>query len=323
MAFVLDYQTWMGFKQVVSSKYTFEIRTAPEDVIGSYPLLELGVERIPNDPNPLYTPASALVEVPLLIPEETLFPLVTGVDDWECPENLKLDKILISPYISDTDHTAFSEFPWNMPMFAGGASGGGGASGIWIPVGDDSEAIPDSITDHDKTWVTNPNGWVFSPQKSGWWKQEITIAFYTTINGDTRGFFDGAFVWDGIDISSEVPPHIWYTYTHEFPWAARPWVSRALTWKITLAPAWTRGFYNHYYSSGSNYFLYQDRWRVPSETYPYIFYPEVVEDTGGGGCIPITQGVSLLGLLGLPTGATGGLKPMGGTDIFKFFKGGK
>jgi hypothetical protein len=62
---------------------------------------------------------------------------------------------------------------------------------------------------------------------------------------------------------------------------------------------------------------------VPSETYPYIFYPEAEEDSGGGGHIPIVQGISLLGLLGLPSGAAGGFKPMAGTDIFKFLKGGK
>jgi hypothetical protein len=71
-----------------------------------------------------------------------------------------------------------------------------------------------------------------------------------------------------------------------------------------------------------NYSLQQDRWKHIYPNVPYVFYPEVEEDTGGGGHIPIVQGVSLLGLLGMPPGPAGGLKAMGGVDIFKFFKGG-
>ncbi len=323
MAFDLLYQTWMGFKQKVGDVYTFELRTAPEDIIDDYPLLQLGVQRLPNDPSVYYTPKSALKDVPFLIPELTSFPLVTGVGDWDCPEDLKLDKIKVSPYISDTDYSGESSFPWDMPMFAGGTSGGGGASGEWIPVGDPSTPVPASVPNHDKDETSDPPGWIFSPQKAGWGKSGITIAVYTTFYNRTDAMFDGAFVWDGIDISSEVPPHIWYTYTDEDVWAFRPYVFRPLSWRITLAPAWTLGFYNHYESSGSNYWLEQDRWGVPDENTPYVFYPTFEEDTGGGGHVPIVQGVSLLGLLGLPGGTTGGLKPMRGIDILKFLKGGK
>lgn len=319
MAFDLNYQTWMGFKQKVGGVYTFELRAAPEDIIDDYPLLQLGVQRLPNDPNKLYTPKTALKEVPFLIPELTSFPLSTGAGDWDCPEDLKLDKIKISPYISDTDYAGESSFPWDLPMFAGGASGGGGASGEWIPVGDVSTPVPGSVPGHDKDETSDPPGWVFSPQKAGWWLADVTIAAYTPGMGETRGWLDGAFVWDGIDISEQIPPHIWYSYTDENPFTTRPYVSRLLTWSISLAPAWVRGFFNHYESIGSSYWLEQDRWRVPDENTPYVFYPDFSESTGGGGVPVVIQGINLLSAFGLSDGlgdTPGPLRKL--MDIFNF-----
>lgn len=318
--FDLNYETWMGFEQQVGDVYTFELRTAPENIVDDYPLLELGVLRLPNDPNKFFTPKTALKEVPFIIPSGTSFPRTNGAGTWNAPEDLKIDKVKISPYISDTDYAAESSFPWDMPFFSGGASGGGGASGEWIPTGDPSTPVPGSVPDHDKDESDDPPGWIFSPQKAGWWLSGETIAVYTTFYGRTDGMFDGAFVWDGIDISMEVPPHIWYSYTDENAFADRPYVFRPLTWRITLAPAWTRGFYNHYESSGSNYWLEQDRWHVPNETTPYVFYPNFEEDTGGGGVPATVEGIGLLGAFGLGDGISGGQKPLTGIDIFKWLK---
>lgn len=315
MAVDVRYRTWMGYKQKVGDVYFFEIRIVLYIEVANYPLIQIGVARIPNDIETIFTLAKALKEIPLLIPELTVFPLLSGLDDWDCPEDLKLDYVSAPGYVSDTDYTALSVFPWTTPSFYM-------ALCAYIPIADERTEIPSSVPDHDKQEVTDPDGTVFSPEKSGWWLADITIAAYTSGSGETRGWYDGAFVWDGIDIDSEIPPHLWYTYTDTDPFLTRPRVSRPLTWSINLAPAWTQGFFNHYESSGPNYWLEQDRWRVADENSPYWFYPEIEVDVGGGGQIPIVQGVSLLGLLGLPSAAAGGLDPMGGTDIFKFFKGG-
>lgn len=315
MALDVRYQTWMGFKQKVGDVYFFEIRLCLYIELVNYPLIQIGVSRIPNDPAFLYTLAKALKEVPLLIPELTVFPLLTGLDDWDCPEDLKLDLITAPAYVSGADYIALSVFPWTTPSFWM-------ALAAYIPVVDANTAIPSSVTDKDKFEVEDPDGTVFMPEKSQWYEQDDTIAIYTTFYNRTDAFFDGAFVWEGIDISSETPPHIWWTYTDVDPWIERPQVQRASSWSISLAPSTVRGFENYYDSWSGNYALYQTRWKITLPVMTFEFYPAVEEDTGGGGHIPIAQGVSLLGLLGLPPGAAGGLNPMGGVDIFRFFKGG-
>lgn len=315
MALDVRYQTWMGFKQKVGDVYFFEIRLCMYIELANYPLIQIGVARIPNDPEFLYTLAKALKEIPLSIPQNTNFPLVTGADDWDCPEDIKLDKVTAPAYVSDTDYTALSVFSWTTPSFWMSLC-------AYVSTEDASTEIPESVPNHDKMEVSDPNGTVFMPCKDQWWKSPDVVAVYTSFYGRTDAMFDGAFIWEGIDISEEIPPHIWWCYTAVYPFESRPRVSRPLTWRINLAPAWTRGFYNHYESSGSNYSLEQDRWVTSFPSMGFQFYPEVPPG-GGGFPTGISVGVGLLGLLGLPGGGLGCPGVGRGTiDIVEFIKGG-
>jgi len=302
----LSYKTWMGHWKTIGTRYHFMVRLCLMVEVANYPLMQIGVARIPNDALFMFTIKQAMDALPLYIPATTEFPNYTGTDSWECPVDLWLDKINALAYVSGTDYAAASLFPWTVPSFYEGRI-------EYIPVTEERTVIPNSVPDHWKEEYTDPFPCtVFSPNKSGWWVQSDTIAVHTDFYDRTDAFFDGAFVWEDIDLSEEVPPHIWHCYVDCFPWETRPRVSRDLAWKITLAPAYTRGFYNHYTYGGTLYKLEQDRWKVPSEATPYVIYPGPEPPPSGGFPSILPTAISLLGLLGLPINV--------GPGIFQFLK---
>lgn len=308
-------KTWIGFKEKTGDIYRFEVKVIMQAAAAGNDKVQDGFDLMPSPASVFLTVEDALKDFYSFIAESAQYPYVVGEATWEAPEDLKLDIIRALGVVSPQDYIDRSVFPWDIPMFIS-------AVVDFLGLGTTSTPIPESVPDHDEEEVEDPDGTVFYPDKDQFYMVEESIAGYSPGQGETRGWYDGAFVWDGIDISSETPPHIWETYTDTTIWTSRPYVSRPLTWSISLAPAVTRGFFNHYESSGPSYWLEQDRWRVVDPNVPYVFYPEVEDDTGGGGVPATVQGVGLLGAFGLGDGISGGLRLMTGADIFKFLKGG-
>lgn len=309
----LAIKTWIGFKEKTGDIYRFNIKILTEAAEVGNSKVQNGFAKMPSPAAVFITVEDALKGFYNFIAASAQYPYVVGESTWTAPEDLKLDMIKAIGIVSPQDYIDRSVFPWDIPAFIS-------AIVDFLGLGTPSTPIPESVPDHSKDEVEDPDGTIFVPDKDQYYLVPEYIAGYSTVTGETRGYSDGAFVWDGIDISSEIPPHIWEAYTDFALWVERPYVFRPLTWRINKAPAVTRGFFNHYESSGSNYWLEQDRWKHISPTIPFVFYPEVDDDTGGGGVPATVQGVGLLGAFGLGDGVLGGLKPMTGIDIFKWLR---